>query len=147
MDVKVSVTQITHGLEYEGTIEGLDGSIHYHLSFGVPIDKLDSQKMPEDQAGMRARAMELFNFTVTKDDLLLEITDELFGFMVSTAGQVSLSLYNNPQTQDYATSDGLLAGAIKNKQNSLLGSFGMSASIGMSTLFDVSNNSIPRILQ
>ena len=68
MNVKISITQITHGSKYEGTIEGLNNDIKYQLSFGVPIDQLDSQKMPEDKEELKAYAKKLWNFSVTKSD-------------------------------------------------------------------------------
>lgn len=146
MLVKVSVTQITHGSEYEGTIEGLGNDIKYQLSFGVPIDRLDSQKMPDDKSKVKALAKKMFGFTITKSDKQLEISDELFGFMVGTAGQLAISFYNNPQTEDYVHGSGILSDAIKNKDRSLLGAFGAKISIGMSNQFNIPDIAIPSVL-
>jgi hypothetical protein len=148
MKLSISVTQITDGTDYEGLIEGLSERINYHLSFGVPIKQLDSQVLPEDSKERMAVAKKLFNFSVTKADQALDVTDEMFVFMVSTAGQLAVSFYNNPQTRQYAESDDLLASAIRDKEKSLLGVLGMkSASIGMSTQINIPENSIPEVLR
>lgn len=146
MKVEFSVSQIIHGVEYEGTIEGLGADIKYKLSFGVPIDQLDSQTLPENEQERKSLVRKLFNFTVTKSGQCIDLSDELFGFMLEITGKLALEFYNNPQTQDYNNTNTMLGDAIKNKEHSLLGSSGVDVSIGLSVSYNIPKERIPTIL-
>ena len=147
MHVTVRLEQITQGSEYKGTLEGIGvAPIEYNLCFGVPIDQLDFQKMPDDPEKAFLRAKELFNFKVTKQGNDIEITNEVFGFMMQAAAQVAISFYNNGQSQDYNSGGGLLSDAIEKKGSSFLGQLGMQVSIGMSCQFEVDEVHIPKLL-
>lgn len=146
MKVVVNIQQITHGTEYQGTFEGFPNTIDYKLCFGVPINKLSSQQPPEEKEKCLPWTKNLFQFTVTKSNTDLEISDELFGFMMQTAGELAVRFYDNPQTQDYASDGGIVSDAIRNKESSLLGRLGANVSIGMSTTYEVEEKDLPKEL-
>jgi hypothetical protein len=147
MKLKISVEQVINGREYQGTIEGLSEDLNYKLKFGVPIDQLDDQKIPESKEEAGILAKKLFNFTVKKGEDSLEMSDELFAFMVQTAGHVTLIFYNDEQAKSYNNGSGVLSHALNSKENSLMGAFGASVSIGMSSSIDLPKEKLPTILQ
>lgn len=147
MKLKISVEQVTNGREYLGTIEGLSEDLNYKLKFGVPIDQLDDQKLPESKEESSIFAKKLFNFTVKKGEDSLEMSDELFAFMVQTAGHVTLTFYSDEQAKSYNNGSGIISDALNSKENSLMGAFGASVSIGMSISIDVPKEKLPTILQ
>ncbi len=147
MKLKISVEQVTNGREYKGIIEGLGEDLNYKLKFGVPIDQLDNQKVPESKEEASIFAKKLFNFTVKKGEDSLEMSDELFAFMVQTAGHLTLTFYSDEQAQSYNNGSGVLSEALNSKENSLMGAFGASVSIGMSRSIDLPKEKLPTILQ
>jgi hypothetical protein len=122
MEIKISINQIHPGTEYEGLIEGLEENVNYHLSFGIPIDGLKSEILPEEESAKIARAKELYNFSVTKSGNSIEITDELFKFLTGTAGIHVLKSYFSIKS-------------------------GSGASAGMSYKMNISTESVPKILR
>lgn len=145
----VSVTQVVHGKEYEGEIEGLSNEIlKYKLSFGIPIDELDDQVIPEEKQARMIFLKRLFNFTFMKGGKSLDISDELFIFLFGIIGELVISFYNNSQTEDLNDGDGILSNAIRNKDESLLmGMFGASVSIGALASYELSDEHIPNVLK
>ena len=148
MEIKVNVTQITHGKEYEGAMVGPSNEIiKCKLLFGVPIDQLDDQKMSDNKQKRMAFARRLFNFTIVKGTKSLDITDELFGFMVGTIGQKAIQFYNDPQTKRYNEEAGIISDAIRNENGNIMKMFGASVSIGFSLSYDIPEKHVPDILK
>lgn len=148
MKIKVSLQQITSGKEYTGKIEGIgEEIIEYNLSFGVPINQLDSQNFPKDEEEMFKFSKHLFGFTVNKSGKPIELSKELFGFMVGTAGKTAISFYNNPQTEDYNSGNNILSSAVRNDEKNILGLFGATVSIGMSASYNIPEEAIPDALR
>lgn len=145
MKVGLSIQQVTNGLEYKGTFELEQKTFDYQLKFGVPINKLDNQSPPNDsEEEMDKFARKMFQFTVTENGIELEITKELFSFMLQLAGQQVILFYNNPQTQD--SNEGII-GSLVNHKSELSALLNVQASIGMSCSFTIADEHVPKILK
>jgi hypothetical protein len=102
--IKIVVTQIVNGLEYSAIITIAETTeFTCHLKFGVPIDELNDQEFPNDKEELMALSKRLFQFSMKKDESEIEISDEIFGFLVQVFGQIVLDFYNNEQIRDTNT--------------------------------------------
>ena len=147
MKINVSSEQIINGLHYIGLINFDDRQFNYVLKFGVHIEQLDSQKAPEnDPEKMHEFATNLFQFSLfNKEEKEIKIDKEVFAFLLSLAGNLSLTLYNDPQSQSN-NNEGMMSDLL-NPNHSLSSDIGVKVSISVSSSFDVLEENIPDILK
>lgn len=136
MKVKVWVTQITEGLEYNGCIELNDIKFDYNVLFGVHIDKLDDQEDPDGIEELKAQTKKLFQFSLKRENEEIEIDDTLFGFLLGTVGVQVVEFYNNPQAQ--SSNQGVI-GELVRGTSPLPGQM----TIGCNVTYDIPEEDIP----
>ena len=144
MKIKIEVTQIKNGLEYSAVIT-IDEIVSFkcNLVFGVPISQLDNQKQPKDKAHAMEFGRKLFQFTIKKDDEEIEITDEIFGFLIQVFGIRAINFYTSGQIQDNNNTPTF--GKLLDKDSALSKTTGMTASMSIQSSFTVED--IPAVLK
>jgi len=98
MKVPVTITQKVDGLQYEGTIKIGEKKFDWEICLGAPIPKILSQEV---SVGGKEALRQLFNVTVKIGDKEVDITDDLFVFLMGTVVSLTLDFYQEPQTRDF----------------------------------------------
>lgn len=141
--IEIEVTQIILGREYSAVITINDTvSFQGSLKLGVPIDEIDNQNFPNDETEIMEFSKNLFQFSIKKDETSIEITDEIFGFLIQVFGNTAIEFYNNKQARK--TNKGI-SGQLLEKNSHLGRILGINMAISIKSSFHVKD--IPSILK
>jgi hypothetical protein len=117
------VEQVRDGSHYRGDVKIAGTKLDYELKFAVPISQLDDMARPNGPEEVRR----IFQLTVEKEGVLIELTDEEYGFFFQMLVMLAVDFYNNPQTRD--SNDGIIGMTVRGEGP--LADMGMSTSIGV----------------
>src|SRR5574343_303015 len=133
MKVPVKINQKVNGYQYNGTIQIGEQTFDWEIQFGAHLDKILAQEVkPESKEAVR----QLFDITLKVGDKKIDISDELFGFLMGTIVALALDFYQEPQTQDFN------AGSIQYFVGKL--GTGNTATCGMETAYDIPEDRLPK---
>lgn len=133
MKVPVTVNQKVNGYQYTGTIQIGERKYEWELHLGAHIDRILSQaEKPDSKEALRR----LFNVTLKVGDKVVDITDELFGFLMRTVVILVLEFYQESQTRDF--NEGPIA--------FFASQLGGVATCGMESAYDIPEDCLPKAL-
>lgn len=126
VSVERHVEQVRDGSHYKGYMKIADTKLDYEFVFGVPIARLDSMEPAKDENEIRS----LFQLTVKRDSVNVELTKEEYGFFFSMVVELAVDFYNNSQTRD--SNEGIMGMTLRG-EGPMIAGLGISASIGMTS--------------
>ncbi len=134
MKVPVTLRQKVDGVDYEGTLQIGEKKFNWDVHLGAPMEKILSQEVeingPDD-------VRKIFAIRLKAGDTAVELSNDLFVFLMTTAIQLTLDFYQMPQTRDAN------AGSIQFYASQL----GGKATFGIEASYDIPEERIPAELK
>jgi len=93
--VKRYIEQVRNGSHYKGHVVIADTKLDYELVFPIPITALLDMPDPKDVNEIR----DIFQLTVKRDDVNIELTDDEYGFFSSTVVNLAIDFYFRPEVR------------------------------------------------
>lgn len=128
MKVRVEryIEQVQYGSQYKGYLKIVDTNFDYDLNFAVLIPSLDGIG-PFNGIGEIRR---IFQFTLRKDGLNVDLTDKEFGFLFPLIMELVAEIYSHPQNR--AGDKGFIGAALRG--NGVMAKSGISAFISTDSI-------------